>query len=222
MSRTTAKSYFQENTLISADELVTLNNDIATQVSAFNSDNTQSEWVTVKHLKPSTSPIAPYVGYGAYQGTVTTTFSTGSYQDVTLNSGGNRMQLRPQLTLRKGDVMRLHGGAFVKEITFNDGALDYFWFRFLVHYKDDGAGEVNQQFGREYGYSQGQILREEWVAGVLTHELVQYSRCAFSHMYIHTKATDRHIIGVQLQIKLEDGSASVKLTQGHIGCVIMK
>jgi len=179
--------------------------DVATESAAISDEHTRTEWVTIKHNKLSGShPVTPYFG------SVEDDSHTGTYNLATFtviaHPAGTTIRLSPAITLKKGEVLRLHGGCLVKEVSLNDRTADLYWFRFLSNMSIDGAAAADVQLGHDWGYSLAS--RRDSDAG--GNQVYGYQRVGFSWIHICENNTEL-INTIELQVKLEDALSTIDI-----------
>lgn len=179
--------------------------DLATESADIKQEHTRTEWVTTKHMKISgNNPLTPYFG------SVEDDNHTGNYTSATFvvisHPAGTTIRLSPAITLNQGEVLRIHGGCLVKEVTLNDRTQDLYWFRFLSNMSVDGGANADVQLGHDWGYSMAS--RNDSDAG--GNQVYGYQRVGFSWTHICQNTTEL-INTLELQIKLEDALSTVEI-----------
>ena len=180
---------------------------LQTESASIDAVSTRTEWATTEHIDfDGSSPINPYFGK-IEDDSHTATYNTLYPTWITIDNGaGPAIQLSPDITLKKGEVLRIHGNALVKTVvrTTTD---DLYWFRFLSNMSIDGAGAADVQLGFDWGYSLSS--RDESV-GFGGHQIYGYQRVGFSWVHICQNNTEL-INTIDLQFSIEDNTSSVDI-----------
>jgi hypothetical protein len=191
----------------SASAVNAIYTNIATASTDLDSDNTQSEWVSRRHL--TNDLVAPYTSI------VTTTNIGGAYSSETFTAvtHGTPLELTPSsMVLQYGDVLRICGNIRSGESSYSAGASDDYAFGFYWTY-DDGSGATTAQVTNSMDYWYGISSRDAGSGGKQTYH---YQRHGFSHLYIHLSAVPRTVSSIKMMVKVHDntGITSLALRQG--------
>lgn len=202
----------QPGDLTSAAAAQAVHTAIATASANIDSDNTQSEWVSRRHL--SNDLIVPYTAI------ITTTNTGGTYnsQTYTAVTHGTALELTPSsMVLQYGDVLRICGNIRSGQSSYSAGQSDDYAFGFYWA-RNDGGGAVTEQVTNSMDYWYGISSRD---SGSGTKQTYYYQRHGFSHLYVHLSATPRTITSIKMMVKVHDntGITSLALREGLLMAV---
>lgn len=183
--------------------------NIATASKDLDSDNTQSEWLTRRHMTDDL--VAPYTSI------VTTTNTGGTYSSETYTAvtHGTALELTPSsMVLNYGDVLRIQGNIRSGASSYSAGQSDDYAFTFYWT-RNDGGGAVTEKVTNCMDYWYGISSRD---GGSGVKSTFNYQRHGFSHLYVHLSTTPRTITSIKMMVKVHDntGITSLSLTQGLI------
>ena len=204
---TISHEHFQPGGIAKAADANAPYTEVQTESAAIGQDRTRTEWVTIAHMDfDGTSPITPYFGKvedNSHTGTYNTLYPIWT---TIQHPAGTLMRLSPGITLKEGDVLRIHGNALVKTVSRNT-VDDLYWFRFFSNMNVDGGGATNHQLGFDWGYS---LSSRDEAVGAGNHQVYGYQRVGFSWIHI-CKNTTEVINTIDLQFSIEDNTNSVDI-----------
>jgi len=175
--------------------------DIATESNSLSEAHTRTEWASTLHIKEKA--IYPYFGKIEYYAT-SDTYNNTAWQTIS-HGGIHTILLLPAVTLKRGDVLRIHGGCQVEATGTTNILLDLVSFRFLANITVDGGAAADVQLGHDWGY--GTISRPS-TAGNYT----EYAWFRVGQSWVHICNNDTELItNIQYQVKIEDATNVVKI-----------
>lgn len=207
---TVNKTYFVPGSVTDAAQVNQPLVDVQTESASLGMEHTRTEWVTTKHLLENPyNPIIPYFGR-VQDVTHSDTYNNTSWVTIS-HSGGTTIRLSPGITLVRGDVLRIHGGCQMEDVSVVDDTVDLVSFRFLANTTIDSNPAADVQMGFDFNY--GLASRRDGSGGG-SHDYA-YMRAGFTWIYV-CKHTTEVINTIELQVKLEDAANSVDIAQAHL------
>ena len=208
-----AKKHYTQGEVPTATELNAPYDDLATASASVEADNTASNWATIKHFDTSANQCNRLYDF-SYTGTSVHTINSTTYTTINVVSLSeiNFSGFFPDAD----EATRFVASGLVRDTTVgaDEGSSNYYAFRLLLTYSDNGGADVTTTIG-EWGYSLTARALVTDQSGGIANE-IQYQTFQFSAVRRYDGTTGvREYKKIELQCKVNNALNSVDISRNQ-------